>query len=148
MKLAIFLLVLPLLAQQPTTLILGGISASPSTRPAPTGFLAAATLISAKTQAWSYSEVDFTSTPSHKAIQSSFRTGAATPLRVMGTTTLWAVLDGGISTVGTASGGAFAGGLIAVTQTKHGSAVLGWRRIITAVAGTQDVVVLGWGWGR
>ena len=80
-------------------------------------------------------------------VQSSVRTGIATPLRTIGTVTIYGLGDAGTSTTGSASGSAFAGGGIAIIPVgrKGLQAVAGVRILKTAVGGTQTLVEIGFG---
>ena len=119
----IFVIALPLLAQstppvsapgaasaQPGSAFYGvGIIGSATTQPKPSGFLVVATEISQSAQIWSFSETDAILVANHK-IQTSARTGLATPMRKFGAAQLFLLGDAGVASTGTNTGGAFAGG--------------------------------------
>lgn len=92
--------------------------------------------------------MDFTELGNKKgAIQSSVRTGIATPLRSFGAVTLYTLGDAGAATSGANSGVAFGTGAVALVPIgKHGySLIIGFRAVQSTVGGLQQMVEIGFG---
>lgn len=122
-----------------------GITGMAQTSPKVSGFFVVATELSKSAQIWSFSESDAILVAGK--IQTSTRTGFATPLRKVSTATVYALADGGVATNGTAAGGAYAGGAIVSIPLPRGFFVFpGFRYIHSAVGGTQ--VTIGFGIGK
>lgn len=133
----------------PTTFYAFGVSALTQSSPKPTGWVVVAHLIQKSAQLWSFSESDYTYAKLTKQVQSSVRTGIATPLRKFGTVTVYGLGDGGVASTGTSAGFAVAGGLCAPIDLGRKSGfqfVPGWRLLHTATGGTQNIVEFGIGW--
>jgi hypothetical protein len=89
--------------------------------------------------------MDFT--PAGKRLQTSVRTGMATPIRSIGQVQIYGLADAGTATVGTSSGSAFSGGGVALVPmgSKGWQMVLGVRVLKTAVGGSQSFLEIGLG---
>ena len=130
-----------------------GLSALPQSSPKPSGWAAYATCINTKAQLYSISELDYTAVPQPHGptiLQSSIRTGFATPLRTFGPVTLYALADAGTATVGVGASGAYAGGGVLVIPLPHPrdfTILIGIRSLHTNMGGTQQFVEIGFGWG-
>ena len=153
------MIALPLLAQstppvsapgaasaQPGSAFYGvGIIGSATTQPKPSGFLVVATEISQSAQIWSFSETDAILVANHK-IQTSARTGLATPMRKFGAAQLFLLGDAGVASTGTNTGGAFAGGAILTIPFKSKYVVFpGFRYLHTSTGGSQLTIGVGIG---
>lgn len=122
-----------------------GIVGQAQTSPRPSGFFIVATELSKSAQIWSFSESDFLVVG--RKIQTSTRTGIATPLRKIASATLFAIGDGGVATTGTATSGAYAGGaILSIPLPKQLFIFPGFRYIHSGAGGTQ--VTIGFGIGR
>jgi hypothetical protein len=122
-----------------------GMSALPQSSPKPSGWAVLAKSLDSKAQVYSFTETDYTYTP--KEIQSSVRTGLATPLRTIGKVVIYGVGDAGVATTGSASGSAFAGGAVALIPLPKNSMMLvvGYRALKTALGDTQQLIEIGLG---
>lgn len=122
-----------------------GFSSLPQSSPKPSGWAAVSILANKAAQVFSFSEMDFT--PAGKRVQTSVRTGMATPLRSIGNVQIYGLADAGTATVGTSSGSAFSGGGIALVPVgpKGWQMVFGVRVLKTAVGGSQSVIEFGFG---
>lgn len=135
----------PALAQ---TFYGAGVSLIAQSSPKPSGWAVVATEVNQKQALWSFSETDLTTAAIRNgllAVQSSARTGIATTLRSFGKWTLYGLADGGVATVGTATGGAYAGGGLLVIPVKAINLLLGVRILKTSVGGTQSIIEIGFG---
>ena len=123
-----------------------GTSLLPQSSPKPTGWAVFGTLASSKGQIWSVSEVDFTR-GTGKLVQSSVRTGIATPMRSFGPVTIYVLGDAGAATVGSNSSAAFGTGSVALIPIRKSgySVMIGFRAIQSAVGGLQQTVEIGFG---
>ena len=125
-----------------------GFQALTSTSPKPSGWAAVAVEVSAGQHIFSFNETDFTvvrSPTSGFVLQTSARSGLATPLRTFSSVTFYALADAGVATTGINSGGAYSGGGLAVVPIKKTSwsAVVGYRLLKTSIAGTTHEIELG-----
>jgi len=148
-------------------LILLGIAGLASAQPAPTGFVAAgagwnpyttpqasgwfsyAYLINDKQELYWYTTEDITSASKRPfTIQTSIRTGIATPLKKMGRLTVMGLVDiGGASSTITTSGAASAGSVGLFRMFKNVYAVAGFRILkISSISGTPKLYQAGLGY--
>jgi|SRR5579863_680767 len=116
----LFLLFFPLsllYAQLPTDWIGEGATYGSQSSPKFNGWTGYATLISQKSQLYSYTTLDFTTPKTQPYVsQSNFRTGIATPLRQFGPVMVLGLATAGASTSAISIGGSFSSGALAVWQ--------------------------------
>ncbi len=118
-------------------------------RPQVTGWVSYAVLLSEKGQVYSYTSQDLIPLRVNHllTIQSSTRTGLATVFKQLGPITILAYGDAGIASIGTVTGGAFAGGGIAVIRLGKTNWTIeaGARLLKSSVGGEQPIYTIGWG---
>lgn len=133
-------------AAQPSSAFYGvGVTGFATTQPKESGFLVVATEISQSAQIWSLSETDAILLANHK-LQTSARTGLATPMRKFGAAELFLLGDAGVASSGTNTGGAYAGGAILTIPFKSKYVVFpGFRYLHTATGGSQLTIGIGIG---
>lgn len=118
-------------------------NAQTPTHPQPTGGWVVATEISASQGIWSFNETDFTLVGGK--IQTSPRTGGSLHMRDFGVCQLYALVDGGLATTGSATGSAFAGGGFVACPTKFDLLWFeaGYRVLHTSIGGTSQYIEIG-----
>jgi hypothetical protein len=143
----IFLLAASLVSAQSFYAV--GVSALPQSSPKPSGWACLAVLANTKAQLWSFSEMDYTAIrapgPTGFTVQSSILSGLATPLRTFGPVTMYALGAGGAATTGSTSSGAVTGGTIFYIPLKNGNALVLGYEALKGVAGTQQIIKIGFG---
>lgn len=150
MKLALFLLALPLMAQTaikcPVSNWVGlGAGYNPSASPKATGWISEATCISQSQGIYSYSTYE--AIPQRNAVPLvSARTGVATVLRQFGPSVyLLALATAGMAQTGTATTGAFSGGGMLMYRHPSGFTFEAGARILSAGGNQQAVYEVGVG---
>ena len=130
-----------------STFLAGGVTLLPGTTPKPTGWFAVATEVNKTQKLYSISETDYSLVTSggKLSLQTSARSGLATPLRAFGNVTVYGLVDAGIATTGVSTGGAYAGGGFALIPYKKFYIVVGARYLHAATSGSTALIELGVG---
>lgn len=132
----------------PTGFVAFGSGWNPYTNPQVNGWASYAYLIDAKSSLWLYTTEDITSASKHPfTIQTSIRTGLATPIKTWGRLQIIALADGGMASSTLNNGAAASFGTIDMFRiTKSWYIVAGFRMIkVQGVDGTPKLYEFGMG---